>query len=81
MQTAKLTKEMAASRQANEEQSLASVAGFHLKRQEFQEEWDDTAEKAVGDMEFLPGEAFEDVELKLQVLEIYNQKLDEREAK
>lgn len=80
--SAKVTKEMAASRLANEELSLgASVAGFHLKREEFEEEHANDAEQTVGDMEFLPGESQEDVELKLQVLEIYNLKLDERERR
>ena len=80
--SSKVTKEMAASRLANEELSLgASVAGFHLKREEFEEEHANDAEKSVGDMEFLPGESQEDVELKLQVLEIYNLKLDERERR
>lgn len=80
--SSKVTKEMAASRLANEELSLgASVAGFHLKREEFEEEHANDAEQSVGDMEFLPGESQEDVELKLQVLEIYNLKLDERERR
>ena len=80
--SAKVTKEMAASRLANEELSLgASVAGFHLKREEFEEEHANDAEVTVGDMEFLAGESQEDVELKLQVLEIYNLKLDERERR
>jgi len=71
---------MAASRLANQDMSLgASVAGFHLKREEFEEEHANDAEKSVGDMEFLPDESAEDVELKLQVLEFYNLKLDERE--
>ena len=75
-----MTKEMAASRLANQDMSLgASVAGFHLKREEFEEEHANDAEKSVGDMEFLPDESAEDVELKLQVLEFYNLKLDERE--
>ena len=77
--SSKVTKEMAASRLANQELSLGgSVAGFHLKREEFEEEHANDAEKSVGDMEFLPDESTEDVELKLQVLEFYNLKLDER---
>jgi hypothetical protein len=74
-----VTKEMAASRLANDEVRSVNTAGYHAKREDFEEEWDNDADKNVGSMEFLHTDSKDDVELKLQVLEIYNHKLDERE--
>ncbi|GMM47921.1 chromatin-binding transcription regulator [Pichia kluyveri] len=44
-------------------------------RLEFEEEFDDDAEKVIQDMIFDPDESFEDIELKLLILHIYNEKL------
>lgn len=59
----------------------AELSGFMPRREDFDIEWENEAEQAVADMEFLPGESEADVNLKLQVLQIYNSKLDEREKK
>lgn len=47
-------------------------------RLEFEEEAEDEAEKVVQDMIFEPDEAEEDLELKLLILQIYNEKLSLR---
>ncbi|GAX15967.1 transcriptional adapter 2-alpha [Fistulifera solaris] len=59
----------------------AELAGYMPRRGDFDIEWENEAEQAIADMEFLPGESEADVNLKLQVLQIYNSKLDEREQK
>ena len=59
----------------------AELAGFMPRRGDFDVEWENDAEQAVADMEFLPGESEEDKQLKLQVMAIYNSKLDEREKR
>lgn len=59
----------------------AELHGFMPRRGDFDIEWENDAEQAVADMEFLPGESEEDKQLKLQVLAIYNSKLDEREKR
>ena len=59
----------------------AELAGFMPRRGDFDIEWENEAEQAIADMEFLPGESEADVNLKLQVLQIYNSRLDEREQK
>ncbi|EEC51919.1 predicted protein, partial [Phaeodactylum tricornutum CCAP 1055/1] len=59
----------------------AELSGFMPRREDFDVEWENDAEQAVADMEFLPGEPIEDKQLKLQVLAIYNSKLDEREKR
>lgn len=59
----------------------AELAGFMPRRGDFDIEWENEAEQAIADMEFLPGESEADVDLKLQVLQIYNSRLDEREQK
>jgi hypothetical protein len=59
----------------------AELAGFMPRRGDFDLEWENTAEQTLADMEFLPGEPPEDKILKLKVLQIYNEKLDEREKR
>jgi hypothetical protein len=59
----------------------SELLGFMPRRGDFDMEWENEAEQIVADMEFLPGEPPEDRELKLQVLAIYNRKLDEREKR
>jgi hypothetical protein len=59
----------------------AELAGFMPRRGDFDIEHDNDAEQALADMEFLPGDIPEDKELKLKVLRIYNEKLDEREKR
>lgn len=59
----------------------SELVGFMPRRGDFDMEWENEAEQAVADMEFLPNEPPEDRKLKLQVLQIYNSKLDEREKR
>lgn len=59
----------------------SELAGFMPRREDFDVEWENDAEQAIADMEFVAGEPEEDRALKLQVLEIYNSKLDEREQR
>jgi len=59
----------------------AELAGFMVRRGDFDVEWHNEAEQSIADMEFLPNEPQEDKELKLKVLAIYNSKLDEREKR
>ncbi len=57
------------------------AAGWMPKRQDFVYEWDNEAEDILGDMEISEEDSAKDRELKLQVLEIYNTKLDERKRR
>lgn len=57
------------------------AAGWMPKRQDFVYEWDNEAEDILGDMEISEEDSKADRDLKLQVLEIYNTKLDERKRR
>ncbi|KAF5833437.1 hypothetical protein DUNSADRAFT_10263 [Dunaliella salina] len=57
------------------------VTGYHAKRREFDPEYDNDAECVIADMEFTDADTEEDRQLKLRMLEIYNKRLDEREAR
>jgi Myb-like DNA-binding domain/Zinc finger, ZZ type len=59
----------------------ADLAGFMPRRGDFDIEWENEAETSLADMEFSQGDPPQDKQLKLQVLEIYCQKLDEREKR
>lgn len=59
----------------------ADLEGFMPRRGDFDVEWENDAEHAVADMEFLPGESAQDKQLKMQVLAIYSSKLEEREKR
>lgn len=59
----------------------SELGGFMPRRGDFDVEWENGAEEFIADMEFIPGEAEQDRQLKLQVLAIYNSKLDEREKR
>ncbi|KAK2195815.1 bifunctional Homeobox-like domain superfamily/SANT-Myb domain/Zinc finger [Babesia duncani] len=54
------------------------VIGYWPLRGDFDIEYDNDAELILADMEFRPEDTPEQIELKLQVLEIYNSKIDER---
>lgn len=56
----------------------SDLGGFMPRRGDFDIEWDNEAESLLQDMEFLPTDSKEDVELKLKVLQIYNSRLDNR---
>ena len=59
----------------------SNLAGFMPRRGDFDIEYENNAEEALADMEFLPGDREDEKELKLKVLRIYNEKLDEREKR
>ena len=59
----------------------SELAGFMPRRGDFDVEYDNAAEDAIADMEFVAGESEQDRALKLSVLAIYNSKLDEREKR
>ena len=59
----------------------AELAGYMPRRGDFDIEWENEAEQALADMEFLPGDLDKDKQLKLAVLEIYNGKLEERQRR
>jgi hypothetical protein len=65
--TFQVTAEMAKARQRNDQEKLHAFAGYIPKRHEFEYEWNNDAENAVGDMEFTTEDTKEDVELKLKV--------------
>ncbi|KAL8455497.1 hypothetical protein Emag_000626 [Eimeria magna] len=55
-----------------------SIVGYWPLRGDFDVEFDNDAELILADMEFKDGEAVQERQLKLQIIEIYNCKLDER---
>ncbi|PNW86501.1 hypothetical protein CHLRE_02g089150v5 [Chlamydomonas reinhardtii] len=55
--------------------------GFHAKRMEFDPEYDNDAETIVADMEFNEYDTPADVQMKVQMLQLYNRRLDERERR
>lgn len=57
------------------------VYGYMPRRGDFDIEWDNDAEEAIADMEFFRNESESDRKLKLRVLQIYNNKLEERERR
>lgn len=56
-----------------------SLDGFFPKRGEFEVEWDDTAEDVIADLEVEPNDTMEEINMKLRLIEIYNERLGERE--
>ena len=59
----------------------SELSGFMPRRGDFDVEYDNEAESALADMEFIRGDKPEDKELKLKVLQIYCEKLDERQKR
>lgn len=51
--------------------SVAELSGYNPKRQEFDPEYDNDAEKSLAEMEFKENDSETDRELKLRVLRIY----------
>jgi transcriptional adapter 2-alpha len=49
---------------------LVDATGFHLKRNEFDPEYDNDAEMVVGDMEFTEQDSAEDIASKVQMLQV-----------
>ena len=59
----------------------SELAGYMPRRGDFDMEWENDAEAVLADMEFSPNDLPQDRQLKIQVIEIYNSKLDERERR
>lgn len=57
---------------------MGDAAGWMPKREDFVYEWDNEAEDILGDMEITEDDSPEEREMKLRVLEIYDNKLRER---
>ncbi|KAK9839318.1 hypothetical protein WJX81_007715 [Elliptochloris bilobata] len=57
------------------------LTGYHVKRDEFDPEYDVEAEQLVAELEFVPGEPQEGREEKLRMMAIYNTRLSERERR
>ena len=56
-------------------------SGYHIKRNEFETEYDHEAEHLIADLEFGEDDTPEEVQEKLRLIEIYNKRLDEREKR
>ena len=59
----------------------ADLVGYMPRRVDLDIEWDNDAEIILAEMEFLPTDSPQDRALKIQVIEIYNSRLDEREKR
>ena len=57
------------------------LAGYMPRRGDLDMEWDNEAEKTISEMEFTSEDTKADRELKLDVIRIFNAKLDEREKR
>ncbi|KEH22976.1 putative transcription factor MYB/SANT family [Medicago truncatula] len=65
----------------NDSPSLVEASGYNPKRQEFDIEYDNDAEKLLADMEFNDSDTADEIEIKLRMIRIYNRRLDERERR
>ncbi|RXH90124.1 hypothetical protein DVH24_032481 [Malus domestica] len=61
--------------------SMTELCGYNFKRQEFEIEYDNDAEQILADMEFKDTDTNADRELKLRVLHVYANRLDERKRR
>ncbi|EED96425.1 predicted protein, partial [Thalassiosira pseudonana CCMP1335] len=59
----------------------SELAGFMPRRGDFDLEWDNEAEHMIADMEFSTEDSKADRDLKVEVIKIFNSKLDEREKR
>lgn len=58
--------------------SEAQQTGYHIKRNEFDPEYDHEAESIISELEFPEEEPEEERAAKLRLIQIYNRRLDER---
>lgn len=58
--------------------SEAQQTGYHIKRNEFDPEYDHEAEYVISELDFPEDEPEEERAAKLRLIEIYNRRLDER---
>ena len=61
--------------------SEAQQTGYHIKRNEFDPEYDHEAESIISELDFPEDEPEEARQAKLRLIEIYNQRLDERQRR
>lgn len=61
--------------------SEAQQTGYHLKRNEFDPEYDHEAEHIIAELDFPENEDEETVAKKLRLIDIYNRRLDERDRR
>ncbi|KAL3767665.1 hypothetical protein ACHAWO_004367 [Cyclotella atomus] len=59
----------------------SEMAGYMPRRQDFDVEHDNDAENLIADMEFAAEDSAADKDLKVEVIKIFNSKLDEREKR
>lgn len=59
----------------------SELAGYMPRRQDFDVEHDNDAEHLIADMEFAAEDSAADKDLKVEVIKIFNSKLDEREKR
>jgi hypothetical protein len=59
----------------------SELAGYMPRRQDFDVEHDNDAENLIADMEFAAEDSAADKDLKVEVIKIFNSKLDEREKR
>ncbi|KAH9615666.1 hypothetical protein KSS87_017182 [Heliosperma pusillum] len=60
---------------------VTDVSGYNPKRQEFEVEYDNDAEQLLAEMEFKDTDTEAECQLKLNVIKIYNRRLDERKRR
>ena len=65
----------------NPKPQLAEVVGYMPLRKDFEFEYDNEAELLLAEMEFLEDDTEEEKEMKFQMLEIYNERLTQRNQK
>jgi transcriptional adapter 2-alpha len=56
-------------------------SGYHIKRNEFEIEYDHEAENLIAELDFGESDTPEQTQEKLKLIEIYNKRLDERERR
>lgn len=57
---------------------IHNLSGYMPRRKEFETEWDNFCEKKIMDIEFNESDTEEEFEMKMQMLEMYNQRLNKR---
>ncbi|KAJ8905940.1 hypothetical protein NDN08_002441 [Rhodosorus marinus] len=55
------------------------LSGYYPNRQDFDVEWDDSAEAYLADMSIDPGDTDHEKDLKLRLIDVYQRRLNERE--
>ncbi|KZV54326.1 hypothetical protein F511_03581 [Dorcoceras hygrometricum] len=66
---------------AGKDVSAKELFGYNSKRQDFEIEYDNEAEKLLADMEFKDRDTEAEHFLKVQILNVYNKRLDERKRR